>query len=513
MNRRRFALVSWLVLLMVPSVALAFGFNDVINKARDLAGKPYQAAVPIPQFMQNLSSEQYQGIHFKPESTLWAPANSRFQVTLVSPGMYYKHAVKIHVLDAQGLHDIAYNKADFNFSSEDLGRRVPADLGYAGFKLTYPSRSGDSRKTVLEFAGASYFRAIARGDVFGLSARGITVDTGLPSGEQFPSFKEFWLVRPDARSPVAVIYALLDGKSLTGAYRFEVRVDDSTVIGVQSHLFVRNDIQMLGIAPLTSMFFYGNNTARPMGQWRPQVHDSGGLLVHNGSSGEWLWRPLLNPKTLKLDYFHTENAQGFGLLQRQEKFGDYADYAANFQNRPSAWIEPKGNWGPGKVVLVQLPTKTESNDNITAFWSPDKAVKKGDTLEFAYDLKFGDSDVPGSQLGQTQDTFVGDGNKIGGGDKAGAYRVIVDFGGGALDALSPDAPVTSTVTAGGKGKILEHFVEYLAPVKRWRLSILAKPADGEPLQLRAFLKKGDDTVSETWSYEIPMDNDILGEAQ
>lgn len=512
MNRCRCLLAVCLVSLLMPAVSQAFGFNDVIHKAKTLAGKPYKAPATIPQFMQNLSNEQYQGIRFKAENSLWAPANSRFQVEMVSPGMFYKHAVKIHVVNAQGVRDITYNKSDFNFANEDLGRRIPADLGYAGFKLTYPMGNG-KRKPILSFAGASYFQAIGLDNVFGLSARGVAVDTGLPSGEQFPSFREFWLVRPDAHDHVAVIYALLNGKSLTGAYRFEVRAGNTTVINVQARLFVRNDIQMLGIAPLTSMFFYGANTGRPTGEWRPQVHDSDGLLVHNGGTGEWLWRPLLDPKTLKLDYFHTDNVQGFGLLQRQNEFVDYSDNNANYQDRPSAWVEPKGNWGKGRVVLVQLPTNNESNDNITSFWTPDQAVKKGDSLSYDYDLKFGGRDIPGSQLGQAVKTFVGDGNKMGGGSAPGAYRIIVDFAGGALNGLAPDAPVISNVSADDGGKILEHFVEYLPQTRRWRMSILAKPADGQPLRLRAFLKKGDDTVSETWSYEIPVNNDILGEAR
>lgn len=511
-NHHHFALACWLVLLMLPTVASAFSFNDVIGDAKALAGKSYVPPVGIPQFLHDLNSEQYQGIRFKPENSLWAPSHSLVQVSLVSPGMYYDHPVKLHVIDAQGVHDVLYDKNSFTFTNQELGRRIPADLGYAGFQLTYPDKSAAGRQAMLEFAGASYFRAIGRNQVFGVSARGVAVDTGLPSGEQFPAFREFWLVRPDARDPVAVIYALLDGKNLTGAYRFEVHVGDNTVIDVQAHLFIRNDIAMLGIAPLTSMFFYGNNTGRPLGQWRPQVHDSDGLLTHNGASGEWLWRPLLNPKTLKLDYFQTDSIQGFGLLQRQTLFSDYADPAARFQDRPSAWVQPKGDWGKGNVVLVQLPTNTETNDNVTSFWTPGHSVKKGDTLQFAYKLTFGNRDIPGSPLGRARDTYVGDGNKTGGGSKAGAYRVIVDFAGGALDALPPDTPVTSTVSVGGKGKIYEHFVEYLPSVKQWRLSILAKPEDGKPLSLRAFLKNGDDTISETWSYEIPVVNTILGEA-
>ncbi|WP_232802456.1 glucan biosynthesis protein G [Alloalcanivorax mobilis] len=513
MKRYRFALASCLLtvlVMMLPSLATAFDFDDVIAEARGLADQAYKPPPPVPQFLQDLNYDQYQGIRFKPQNSLWAPSKSRFQVMLVSPGLFFKHAVRMHVIDAQGLHDIDYDKSNFTFDNEELSRRVPADLGYAGFKLTYPMHDAGTQNQFLVFAGASYFRAVGRDNAFGLSARGIAVDTGLPSGEQFPSFTEFWLVRPAAGDEVVSIYALLDGRRLTGAYRFDVRAGDATVIDVKARLFPRDGIQMLGIAPLTSMFFYGSNTGRPLGEWRPRVHDSDGLLIQNGGSGEWLWRPLLNPAGLKMDYFLTENVRGFGLMQRQERFEDFADFGAKYQDRPSAWVAPQGDWGKGRITLVQLPTRTETNDNIVAFWTPMEPVTKNQTLSFDYRLTFGDRDIAGIQTGQALDTYVGDGNKVGGGNSEGAYRVIIDFGDGVLDSLSADAAVTSNVTAGGDGEVIEHFVEYLAPVKRWRLSILARPAEGQPLQLRAFLKKGEDTVSETWSYEIPVNNDILG---
>lgn len=498
------ALVCW------PLAAQGFGFQDVIDRAKERAGEAYQAPAPIPPFLQELNHEQYQGIRFKPERTLWRESGSRFQVRLVSPGLYFKHAVKLHQVDAEGVHDVPYDKTDFNYTSEELARRVPADLGYAGFKLTYPLHGEKSRDPFLVFAGASYFRAIGPDNHFGLSARGIAVDTGLPSGEQFPSFTEFWLVRPTAKAETMTIYALLDGRSLTGAYQFDVRVGDAAVMDVKSRLFIRNDIEKLGIAPLTSMFFYGGNTARPVGEWRPRVHDSDGLLTHDAASGEWLWRPLLNPKNLKIDYFSAGQIAGFGLMQRQTRFDDFQDFAAHYHQRPSAWVVPKGEWGKGRVSLVQLPSNNENNDNVVAFWTPSEPARQGQALAYDYRLKFGGPATSGSDRAAAVKTFVGDGNRAGGGNVEGAYRVVVDFAGGPLQELPGDAPVTSSVTAEGNGEVIEHFVEYLSPVNRWRISILAKPAPERPLSLRAFLKNGDQAVSETWSYEIPANNDILG---
>jgi glucans biosynthesis protein len=509
---RRISLVAPLIALVfsVPAQPRGFGFQDVIARAKSLAQQSYQPPDPIPRFMEDLKYEQYQGIRFKPEKSLWHASHSRFQVMLISPGLYYRHAVKLHVIDAQGVHDLSFLKDFFTFSDEEVERRIPPDLGYAGFKLTYPLQDADTQNQFLVFAGASYFRGVGRDNTFGISARGIAVDTGLPSGEQFPSFVEYWLVRPANDAGKAVFYGLLDGKSITGAYRFTVSPGQPTTLKVEARLFTRDSIQLLGLAPLTSMFFYSENTARPRGQWRSQVHDSDGLLIHNGASGEWLWRPLLNPKNLEMDYFQTENVRGFGLLQRHDQFWHYQDLGAHYETRPSAWVETRDDWGKGHVVLVQLPSESETNDNIVAFWSPGAAVTKGQSLSYNYTVSFGDRTVAGEPTGQVINTFVGDGNQIGGGTVPGAYRFIVDFAGGPLAKLPANAPVMSSVTAGDDGEVIEHFVEYVPSAQFWRLSILAKPAEDRPVSLRAYLSKDGQPVSETWNYRLPANNTIRG---
>lgn len=494
----------------VPAHARTFGFEDVIDKAKSLAQQSYQAPDPVPRVMQELSYEQYQGIRFKPERSLWHASHSRFQVMLLSPGLYYRHAVKLHVIDAQGVHNLPFSKDYFTFSDEKVERRIPPDLGYAGFKLTYPLQDPDTQNQFLVFAGASYFRGVGRDNTFGISGRGIAVDTGLPSGEQFPSFVEYWLVRPDKDADTTFLYGLLDGKSITGAYRFTVHPGKPTRLKVEARLFTRDAIELLGIAPLTSMFYYGENTPRPQGQWRLQVHDSDGLLIHNGVSGEWLWRPLLNPENLEMDYFRTDNVQGFGLLQRHDQFWHYQDLGAHYETRPSAWVETQDDWGKGRVVLVQLPSGSETNDNIVAFWSPRDAVEKGQSLSYTYTVSFGDRTVANEPAGQVVNTFVGDGNQIGGGTVPGAYRFIIDFAGGPLAKLPADAPVVSSVSAGDNGEVIEHFVEYSPSTRFWRLSILAKPAEDRPLSLRAFLSKDGEPLSETWTYRLPANNALLG---
>jgi len=500
--------VALLLLAGFPTSLPAVDFTAVTDKARALAASPYQTPPAIPKFLRELEYAQYQDIRFDPGKSLWHEAGGTFQVMLIPPGLFYTHAVQINIVDSEGSRPLPFRREVFSFNDQNLAKRIPSDLGYAGFKLTYPLQDSKDRNQFLVFAGASYFRSVGRDNGFGLSARGLALDTGLPTGEEFPSFVEFWLLRPSPEAREMQVYALLDGPSASGAYAFTIIPGATTTVAVKAVLFPRKQLKLPGFAPLTSMFFYGENTGRPTGEWRRQVHDSDGLLIHNGASGEWLWRPLLNPRQLEMDSFVTENVRGFGLLQRDNDFRDYLDSEARYHARPSAWVEPVGDWGRGKVVLVQLPTPDETNDNIVAFWTPDQPVTPQSPIGLEYVLRFGGHQVAGEQMGRAINTLVGDGSRVGGGTASGAYRLIVDFIGGPLDGLSEKTRITAAVTALENGEILDHFVEYVPACKCWRLSVLARPSADRPLALRAFLQKGDVTLTETWNYRLPYDNDI-----
>ncbi len=507
-------LFSTLVVLFLffPMHAVAgFTFENVIQKAKVLAKAPYQAPQPVTKFMREISYDDFQGIRFNPDRSLWRKNQSNFQVMFLVPGLQYTHPVTLNVIEAEGPRALSFRKDDFAFADPEVEKRVPADVGLAGFKLTFPLNQKNEQNQFLVFAGASYFRGVGKENVFGLSGRGLAIDTGLPSGEEFPTFREFWLVRPSPDAKDMVIYGLLDSTSLSGAYQFTIFPGNPTKIKVKTQLFPRKDIQLLGVAPLTSMFFYGENTPRPTGEWRREVHDSDGLQIHDGFSDEWIWRPLLNPGTLEMDYFSTRKIQGFGLLQRDGKFSNYEDLGARYDKRPNAWVEAQGEWEQGNVVFVQLPTADETNDNIVAFWTPKAPATPKTPLSLAYDVSFGNADIPQNPMGTVVNTFIGDGNRIGGGKAPHAYRVIVDFVGGRLSKLASNAPINGQVVALDDGEILEHFVEYHEQMKGWRLSILAKPSPRHQLHLRAFLSNEKTTLTETWTYRLPANNNVLAE--
>jgi glucans biosynthesis protein len=494
---------SLFCLLTTTAWAGNFDFSALSDKARKLSEQPYEAPQRVPEFLLNLDFHTYHSIRFKPEHSLWRESDSNFQVMLLQPGLFYSHPVSINVIDSEGTHSVPFDKNHFTYPSQETEKRTPSDLGYAGFKLTFPFTDPKVQNQFLVFAGASYFRAVGQNNNFGLSSRGLAVNTGLPSGEKFPSFVEFWLERPSPDATSMRIYGLLDGEYITGAYRFTVTPGETTRIKVKSTLFPRHSPQLLGVAPLTSMFYYGNHGGKPQGEWRPEVHDSDGLLIHDGESGEWLWHPLRNPATLAMDYFQTTDVRGFGLIQRDQSFHSYMDSEAHYQSRPSAWIEPEGQWDKGEVVLVQLPTSDETNDNIVAFWTPREKIPEKQPLDFNYTIHYGDSQVPGEPMARVVDTFVGDGARIGGGNVEGAVRIIVDFAGGPLGPLEAGAQVVSNVSVQKGGDIIEHFAEYIPQINRWRLSILARPDGNSTMFLRGFLRQNGKTLSETWTYKLP----------
>lgn len=508
-------LSSCAILAAFAGQAQAFEFKDVVDKAKALAGEGYEPPTKAPDFLINLGYTDYQSIRFKPEQSLWRSGKSRFQVMMIPQGSFYSHAVKLNVIDSEGVHAISFDKAQFDYPNPELAKRIPADLGYAGFKLTYPLSDKGTQNQFLVFGGASYFRGVGAGQNFGLSGRGVAVDTGLPSGEEFPAFTEFWMERPKADSDVMVVYGLLDGPSLTGAYRFEIQPGKSTKMDVTAKLFFRDDIEQLGQAPLTSMFFYGDNTLRPRGEWRPQVHDSNGLLINDGKTGEWLWRPLVNPADLQLSYHHVEELEGFGLMQRDRQFSDFQDNEARYDQRPSMWVKPAGKnregWGKGEVVLVEIPSGAESNDNIVAFFKPAAKVQTGESRRLQYSVAFGEPDITAQPNARAVRTFVG--TETAKGDSAEVLRLIVDFKGGDLSGLRPDAAVVSQVSGGEGVEVIEHFVEYIEATDVWRLSILAKPPSEKLLTLRGILSMDGKAMTETWTYLLGPKTDLRGNSQ
>lgn len=489
--------LSIALICLTPISAAAtdrFTFESVAAIARKSAAAPYRAPQPIPEFLTAISYDDYRDIRFDTQKSLWRDGGN-FQVQFIHPGLFYNHPVKVNVLDADGVRAAVYSPQLFSFGRNKFADRVPADLGFAGFRIAYPLNQRSEFNHVIVFAGASYFRAVAKGQVFGLSARGLAIDTGLPSGEEFPSFTEFWLERPRRDARELNLYALLDSPSVAGAYSFLIRPGERTVVDVRARLFQRKAVKELGIAPLTSMFFFGEERPRLIEDWRPEVHDSDGLLMHSGS-GEWLWRPLGNPEKLRVSYFEFDNPQGFGLLQRDRRFQNYEDLETRHELRPNAWITPVGEWGKGLVKLVEIPSRKETNDNIVSYWMPRSLPPVGQPFEIAYRISFQSEDPIGSGAARATAT------RTGAGDKEELKRIVIDFAGQKIQSLPESTQVKAVIATVPDGQVVEPNVFRNPVTGGWRLSFQVKRPKGKPLELRAFLQSGKEVLTETWSYQL-----------
>ena len=406
--------------------------------------------------------------------------------------MHFDTPVKINEVTADNVQEIKYDPSRFDFGDVKFDPKATEQLGYAGFRVLFPINKGDKQDEILTMLGASYFRVVGKDQVYGLSARGLAIDTALPSGEEFPRFTEFWIERPKPGDKHLVIFALLDSPRATGAYRLILRPGTDTVVDVKSQMFLRDKVSKLGVAPLTSMFLFGANQPSKVLNYRRELHDSSGLSIHAGN-GEWIWRPLNNPKHLSVSNFFVENPRGFGLLQRGRNFSHYEDLDDNYDKRPSAWIEPEGDWGKGSVDLVEIPTADETNDNIVAFWSPEKLPEVGQPLDVSYRLHWTLDDAafhsPDSAWVKQTLRSTGDvkqSNLIRQPDGSVAY--LVDFEGPSLKKLPPDAPVRSQVSVGDNAELVENSVRYNEHTKGWRLTLRMKIKDaGKPTEMRAAL--------------------------
>ncbi|MGC5699998.1 glucan biosynthesis protein G [Pseudomonas sp. NFXW11] len=518
-KRLRNALVtgSALFCLFGAGQLMAFNLDDVSAKAKDLAGQKYEAPRSnLPNEFREMKFADYQKIRFLSEKAEWADQKTPFKLSFYHQGMHFDTPVKINEINASNVSEIKYDASRFDFADLKFDPKSTEKLGYAGFRVLYPINKADKQDEIMTMLGASYFRVVGKGHVYGLSARGLAIDTALPSGEEFPRFSEFWIQQPKPTDKHLVIYALLDSPRATGAYRLTLRPGADTIVDVKARVFLRDKVGKLGLAPLTSMYLFGANQPSKVLNYRRELHDSSGLSIHAGN-GEWIWRPLNNPKHLAVSNFSVENPRGFGLLQRGRDFSHYEDLDDRYDKRPSAWIEPKGDWGKGTVDLVEIPTADETNDNIVAFWNPEKQPEPGQPLDFAYRLHWTMDEAalhsPDSAWVQQTLRSTGDvkqSNLIRQPDGSVAY--LVDFEGPSLKALPADAPVRSQVSVGDNAEVVENSVRYNEETKGWRLTLRLKIKDAsKATEMRAALVR-DIPVAEPAKAVAPLANSSVAKA-
>jgi len=468
-----------------------FDASTVRALARALAQKPYQAPDDkLPDELKNLTYDQYRSIRFNPQRALWADTKLDFHVEFFHRGFLYKDRVDIFVVADGRAQPVQYSPDLFTF-----GKVAPphadANLGFAGFRIHAPINRPDYFDEVCAFLGASYFRAVAKGQGYGLSARGLAIKTADPTGEEFPVFKSFWIERPQPGTSSIVVNALLDSPSAAASLRFTIRPGEDTVFDVEMALYPRADVTEAGIAPLTSMYYFDANDRVGVDDYRAAVHDSNGLSMWTGH-GDQLWRPVSNPHDLQFSAFSDVNPRGFGLMQRKRDFSEYQDLEAHYEKRPSLWVEPIGDWGEGAIDLVEIPTNGEIHDNIVGFWRPkSKLQAKGEYL-LNYRLHWCWDNPNRTELARVVQTRVG----AGPGEKT--RLVVVDFAGGRL--MGADAAKIHADVGADKGKIANVVAQPNPEDNGWRVSFELTPGGEKVVELHAQLLADPDKLSEAWIY-------------
>jgi len=485
-----------------PAEPGPFTFAKVQELARQRAAREFRAPpTNLPAALANLTYDQYRDIRFRPTSALWRD-KSLFEVQFFHRGYRVRQRVNIYEVTSAGAGLVEYSPRLFTFGRLKTPK-ASTEVGFAGFRVHFPLQTPNYKDELLVFLGASYFRVLGRNQHYGISARGLAIDTGSQSGEEFPTFTDFWLVRPQPTDRSLTIYALLDSKSVAGAYQFEIRPGEITQVEVHSDLFPRRAIAKLGVAALTSMFLFGEDgTGRRFDDFRPQVHDSDGFMAETGH-GQWLWRPLANPRELRVNRFMDENPQAFGLIQRDRNFAHYQDVESQYQARPSYWVQPLGNWGKGGVELVEIPSDEEIHDNMVAYWVPDGPVNGGKPLSFAYLLSaFAENPSwpPGGRV-----VAIRSGNPAVGDNRGhfgpGARRLLFEFAGGELDGLDGSQPVKAELTA-ENGQIDALTVQRVPQSRVWRVALVVTPRAKKPVvDLRGYLTLYGEVLTETMVYQ------------
>jgi periplasmic glucans biosynthesis protein len=515
----RFLTLTTALLLFVARPAFALPrleavhvtLDYVAKKAELRAHKPFHSPrADLPDFLKKLTYDDYRQIQFRDDKALWKQEGLPFRVEFFHLGYLYQEPVHLNEFSSTHVQPVRFVPDFFDYRALHLPSEIPANTGYAGFRVNLrwdPSSPSDKWDELGAFQGASYFRLLGQGQIYGMSARGLALDCGEPGRpEEFPIFTDWWLGKPQPEDHDLLLYAILDSVSCVGAYEFQITPGATTVAQVEAVVYFREPQNILaadpqhkplatiGLAPLTSMFWYGENSERKFDDYRPEVHDSDGLLMQL-DSGERVWRPLDNSTVMRHEAYPANNIRGFGLLQRDRKFDDYQDLFHAYESVPSVWVAPKDNWGEGQVHLVELSTQYEGMDNVVAFWNPATKPAPLQPLKFGYTLYWmRDADM-------TLSTNVVVATRLGLDPRDQQQRQFaVDFD---LPLLKGDDEAPKAVTScsdNGSISLVQVFRNTADNTWRVFLDMAPKPGDHEPVDLKCALKRSDGVTSETWSY-------------
>ena len=482
-----------------------FDFASLKGRARALAQAAYQPpSSELPPALAQLGYDAFQSIRFRPGHDLWVGDKLDYRLQFFHRGYTFAKRVRMFEVVQGVAREIYYDPGMFELAAAHLdARTLGPQLGFAGFRVHFHTNWDAD---VAAFLGASYFRAVGSDSrQYGASARGLAIGTGSDHAEEFPDFTAFWFERPQPGSARLTFYASLDSPSVTGAYRFDLDPGAPLVMNIDAALYPRYAIQRLGVAPLTSMYLFGENDRRMGEDWRPEIHDSDGLSMLTGR-GEWIWRPLTNPPGVHLYSFLDRDPQGFGLLQRDRNFDHYQDDGARYERRPGIWVTPRPlagmGWGEGAVALLEYDARDETIDNVAAMWVPARAPRPGDELLFSYQMRWGSNAAPDASLARVVATRTGIGGVVGRPRARFSWRFAVDFVGGELPTIGRDVVIEPVIQVSrGKVELVSARPQFELKGCRAMFDLVPTDESTEPIDLRMYLRVGSEPLTETWMYQ------------
>ncbi len=473
----------------------AFDPASVVEMARQLAAKPYRApTAELPEPFANLSYEQYAGIKHRPERAIWAVAETGFALEPLHRGNVFSTPMQINLVSDGHSRRVPYDPARY-----DLGKLTPPaearEIGFSGVRIMQAVGNGKFRELGI-FQGASVFRSLTSGQTPGVMARGLAIKTADPKGEEFPLFRALWIERPTIATRTLVIHAVLDSDSVAGAYRFTIRPGDATIIDIECTLFPRVALDHVGLGAMQAAYLYGPMDRRRGDDIRPGIYEATGLQMLNGKD-EWLWRPISNREALQISAFVDDNPKGFGFLQRDRHFDRFQDDEQHWETKPSLWVEPLGDWGPGYVTLVEIPADSQVNQNMIAYWRPKAALAAGSEVNFAFRQFWCWSPPERPPLAMTR--LSRSGRVQNAPANARRRRFLVEFGGENLKnaTLLNELTVSLSASPGAAGNVRRYTD---AEKGTFRVSFDIDAGGESQSELRLSLEAQGKPVSETWLY-------------
>jgi glucans biosynthesis protein len=504
------------VSVCAASESAEVNLDYVAKRALERAQKTFhspRADLPKVLRQDNLDYDKYREIRFRRDRALWSADDLPFRIEFFHPGYLYQEPVHVYEFTLTHVQPIRFVQDFFDYGDLKIQNQIPVNTGYAGFRVLYPLNQTNQLDELGAFLGASYFRLLGKDQRYGMSARGLALNSGESDRpEEFPIFTDWWLGKPQKEDTELRLFAILDSVSCVGAYEFLIRPGDTTVCDVEAVLYLRETnkvlkvnpqrqpIKTIGLAPLTSMFWFGKTTERKPDDYRSEVHDSDGLLAKM-DSGEVLWRPLDNPSVIRHQIFSAPNIRGFGLMQRERSFAAYQDSFNPYQLVPSVWVEPHGNWGDGDLHLLELSAQFEGLDNIVAFWDPKIKPAPLQPYRFGYTLCWTrDNGENGMKLSDERVVSTRVGLDL---NCKECRQIVIDFDGPKLDAIPESKPPMAIANCSTNAAIVDNQVIRNEDLGTWRVILKMQPNPGnvDPVDLRCTLQQGTNILSETWTYQ------------